>query len=354
MEEIKKGGTKMKIPQLKANYRPLDEILYQGYAPNVISTAMELGLFDVLAEEPMDASTLSVKLGTVENLTEAFANVLVTLNLLEKNGADYSLTQISADFLVKSSPAYQGATIVMFSHYGQVMNQIPKILKNGPPKFDTDMWANIEAMKAGEQGTMGGSIQDVTEFITTLPKFPNLKNMCDLGGSHGFYTMALLDKNPQLRGTILDLPKVAEMAKELISEMGCAERIDTIGADLRTDVSIGEGYDLVFASHVIYEWKGHLEDILKRINKAMVPGGVFVSNHLSMDDDECGPVSGTMVELMTRLMGYSTHHLSEDELKQALEASGFGDFTVRPAEEARQYRCLILAARKLKGGNKNV
>ena len=338
----------MNIPQLKANYRPLDEILYQGYAPNVISTAMELGLFDALAEEPMDAPTLSAKLGTVENLTEAFANVLVTLNLLEKNGADYSLTPISADFLVKSSPAYQGATIAMFSHYGQVMNQIPKILKNGPPKFDTDMWANIEAMKVGGQGTMGGSIQDVTEFITTLPEFPKLEIMCDLGGSHGFYTMALLDKNPQLRGTIIDLPKVAELAKELISEMGCAERIDTIGADIKTDVSIGEGYDLVFASHVIYEWKGHLEDVLKRINKAMVPGGVFVSNHLSMDDDECGPMSGTMVELMTRLMGYPTHHLSEDELKSALESSGFGDFTVRPAEEGRQYQSLILAARKLR------
>ncbi len=140
---------KMNIPQLKANYRPLDEILYQGYAPNVISTAMVLGLFDALAEEPMNANTLSAKLGTIENITEAFANVLVALNLLTKNGADYSLTQMSADFLVKSSPAYQGATIAMSSHYGRVMNQIPKILKNGPPKFDTDMWANIEAMKVG-------------------------------------------------------------------------------------------------------------------------------------------------------------------------------------------------------------
>ncbi|KAF5438139.1 putative O-methyltransferase YrrM [Candidatus Methanophagaceae archaeon] len=346
---------KMNIPQLKANDRPLDEILYQGYAPNVISTAMVLGVFDALAEEPMNANTLSAKLGTIENITEAFANVLVALNLLTKNGADYSLTQISADFLVKPSPAYQGATIAMSSHYGQVMNQIPKILKNGPPKFDTDMWANIEAMKVRGQGTMGGSIQDVTEFIITLPEFANLKYMCDLGGSHGFYTMALLDKNPQLNGTVLDLPKVAELAKEIISEMGYSERINTIGADLETDDPIGDRYDLVFASHVIYEWKGHLEDNLKRINKAMVPGGIFVSNHLSIDDDECGPMSGTMVELMTRLMGYPTHHLSEGELKQALEASGFGDFTARPAEDVRQYRCLILAARKLgKPGDRDI
>ena len=53
------------------------------------------------------------------------------------------------------------------------------------------------------------------------------------------------------------------------------------------------------------------------------------------------------MELMTRLGGYPTHHLSENELTKTLAACGFGDFTVRPAEEGRQYRSLILAARKL-------
>jgi hypothetical protein len=51
---------------------------------------------------------------------------------------------------------------------------------------------------------------------------------------------------------------------------------------------------------------------------------------------------------MTQLGGYPTHHLSESELRKALEACGFGDFTVRSAEEGRQYRSLILATRKLR------
>jgi len=339
----------MKIPQIKTSFRPLDDILYQGYVPNVISTAMELGLFDVLAEGAMNASALAVKLGTVENLTEAFANVLVALNLLEKDGADYSLTPMAEEFLVKSSPAYQGGMIAMALGFGQVMNQMHQILKNGPPKFDSEMWVvGVKALKSQGQGTMGGSVQEATRFITSLPEFPNLKRMCDLAGGHGFYTMALLDENAQLRGTICDLPKGAELAKDLIAEMGYADRIDTIGADLETDDPIGEDYDLVFASHIIYGWKGHLEDIFKKINKAMVPGGVFVSNHMSMADDGCGPASETMLELMTQLSGYPTHHLSESELRKALEACGFGDFTVRSAEEGRQYRSLILATRKLR------
>ena len=75
-------------------------------------------------------------------------------------------------------------------------------------------------MKSMEQGVMVGSIQDATEFISALPEFPDLLRMCDLGGNHGFYTMALLNRNPQLRGMICDLPEVVKLAKEVISEMG--------------------------------------------------------------------------------------------------------------------------------------
>lgn len=336
----------MNIPELKAHFRPLNDILYEGYAATIISTAMELGLFDVLTAGAMTARRLALTLGTVETLTEALANVLVALKLLDKHGADYSLMPIAADFLVTSSPAYQGGMIAMTSHFGQVMSHMPQLLKKGAVKMsETEMWANREVIKGLGQGTMGGSIQDVTEFIAALPEFANLKHICDLGGFHGFYTMALLDRNPQLRGTICELPEVAELAGDIITEMGYADRIDTTGADLETDDPIGGGYDLVFASHLLYMWKGRLEVIFTKINEAMVPGGVFVSNHMAMTDD--GPVSGAIMELMTRLAGYPTHHLAEGELKRALEASGFGDFTVKPAEEGRQYRYLILAARKL-------
>ncbi len=338
----------MNIPEIESNFRELDDILSAGYAPNVISTAMELGFFDALFEEPMDVHTLSARLGTVEDLTEAFANVLVALNLLAKTGSDYSLAPLSKDFLVKSTPAYQGGMIAMMMQHGQIMEKIPEILKNGSlDVFNSSMWANTEIMKSMGQGVMAGSIQDVTEFISALPEFPDMLRMCDLGGNHGFYTMAMLDRSPQLKGTICDLPEVVKLAKDVISEMGYSDRIDTIGCDLETGCPIGKGYDLIFASNVIYSWKGHLEDIFERINEAMVPGGVFVSNHFSMDGDGCGPVSGTMVELMTRLGGYPTHHLSEEELNDSLTACGFGGFTVRPVEVGRQYRSLILAARKL-------
>ena len=85
----------------------------------------------------------------------------------------------------------------------------------------------------------------MTEFITALPEFLTLKHMCDLGGNHGFYTMALLDKNAQLRGTVCDLLKVAELARGLIAEMGLSlYHKKSISAKLRIHPQCGMIYAL--------------------------------------------------------------------------------------------------------------
>lgn len=336
----------MELPQIKTSCRRIDNMLYQGYVPRVVRTSLEVGLFDALTEGAMDAKKLSDKTGTVENLTEVFADILVSLNLLEKEGSNYSLTLEAAELLVKSSPAYQGGFIAMTAVYDEFMRNMPELLKNGPVMPDQNMWSSAETLRIMGQATMAGSIQEVTEFVTALPEFPNLNHMCDLAGNHGFYTMSLLDRNPRLKATLCDLPPVAKLAGDLVAEMGYSDRLDIIGANLETNDPIGEGYDLVFASHIIYGWKGRLEDIFDKINRIMIPGGVFVSNHMALDDGNGASVVCLMRELLTRMMGYPSHHLAENELKQALSSCGFGDFTIRPAREGMQYPTLILAARK--------
>ena len=73
----------MNIPEIESNFRELDDILYREYVPNVISTAMELGLFDALFEEPMDARTLShiAAYGILYDLRIKLAQKLGTLPL---------------------------------------------------------------------------------------------------------------------------------------------------------------------------------------------------------------------------------------------------------------------------------
>ena len=338
----------MEIPEITANYKHIDDILYTGYGSVILDGAMEIGFFDALAAGPAGADVIADRLGTVESLTEALADALTALGLLRKGAAVYSLTDESREFLVASSRTYQRGAVKSNFAFGRYMTDMPKLIRAGEPGRDNAFYYSIDMMRSMAQGTLSGSLQDAVDFITALPEFLALKHVCDLAGNHGFYTMALLDQNPVLRGTICDQPDVAELAQDFIKEMGYEGRMDTIGIDLETEGSFGGGYDLVFTSHMLYSWKGRLEEIFTRINQSLVPGGVFVSNHCTVIEGEELSVPSAMMELMTRLAGYPSHHFTEGELKDALSACGFSDFTVIYPEETRRGHNLLLAARKKK------
>ncbi len=52
--------------------------------------------------------------------------------------------------------------------------------------------------------------------------------------------------------------------------------------------------------------------------------GVFISNHLSCNDDDYDHATLAMIELMTRAMGYPTHQLPGKILKKGLTEAGCG------------------------------
>ena len=336
----------MFIPEVNADYRLIDHILYSGCGAEVVAAALDSGLFDALDESSLDIKELAERLGTAENITEALCNVLVSMKLLQGDGRNFSLTPEAREFMPASSAKYQGDVFKgTFKMCSSIVKQLPELLKAGAPALDNKkLWTGTNGMP---NWAMGGSLQDVTGFITELPGFAEMEKICDLGGSHGFYTMALLDRNPELRGTVCDLPQVVESARETIERMGYQKRLALRAVDIETDDAFGRDFDLVLTSHVLYPWKGRLKRVFAGINKALKPGGWFVSNHFTRDEDGSGPMTVAMIELVSVMLGYPGRHFMEDELKTELEACGFGDFIIRPAKNATQDNSLILAARKL-------
>ena len=334
----------MKIPQITTNFHSIDELLYMGYIPTVLHTAMDLGVFDTLAENSLNAGELSNTLNLNKHQTEAFAEVLVKLNLVEKDGERYSLPLMTKEYLVSSSPAYQKAMIDLTAQFDPVMEHMSEILQGKPtPMPENEHWSSYETVKNMGQSSFNGLLQNAIKFIMNLPEFPNFRQMCDLAGNHGFYTMALLDNNEQLHGTVYDMPNVVPAANQLIEDLGYSDRLQAVGKDLITDFPHEHTYDCVLTSHMLYAWKGRLEDIFTKIHAILNPGGIFVSNHLYQLEEDQSSVSDSLVELMARLAGYPSHHLSEAEITEALRASGFDNFTI---EVKPEMRTLLLAARK--------
>ncbi len=347
-----KDKEKLFIPKLKSQFRYINEILYSSNTAEVVFAAIETGIFDILKDKELSAAELAAEMNTRPEITESLADVLVAMNLLNKNNLLYSLTVESEEFLVSDSPACQVDFIMNSRQYQQLIKSLPELLKNDPQEqnvHNDEVWADENTMIMMGQAVLGGQIQDCREFICGLPGFQSMKKMCDLAGNHGYYTMSLIDKNSKLKGVICDLPATVKTASKMIRDKGYEDRMETLAADIYTD-PIGENYDLVFCSHVLYKWgkTGGLDSILKKVNRSLNPGGLFVSNHLTLENESTYSLPSVIMELMAKLGGYPAHSLSRELLENTLNEAGFDVLKVRAANESSYYNTLLLAAKKVK------
>src|SRR5215813_13148153 len=74
-----------------------------------LKAAIELDLFTAIAEGATDAASLAKRVNAAERGVRILADGMTVQGFLRKESGKYSLTQDSALFLDKRSPAYMGA-----------------------------------------------------------------------------------------------------------------------------------------------------------------------------------------------------------------------------------------------------
>jgi len=111
---------------------PLDRIVKGCEASNILRTALDLDLFDLL-EEPKTAEQVSSETGTVATIAEKFLNALCTIDILSKRDGNYANTKLASAFLVKKSPFYQGNMLRLSGNNSLNWSQLGSAMKGDLP-----------------------------------------------------------------------------------------------------------------------------------------------------------------------------------------------------------------------------
>ena len=336
------------LPEVRTGYCSIHNMLFISYLPKIINAAIEAGVFEALSGQQLTVEMLAESLETELGVTAALCDVLAELEMLAKDEGGYTLTAVSEDYLVSGSLINQLDDVKKFDGSSGPFDNLVEILKGGAPEFDQSMWTSKEAMESMAQGARAGMIQRVTGFITSLQGFADWTSMCDLAGSIGHYSLAITGCSEKLSSAVYDLPQVVQIGREL--QEGKGTKVSFYPFDAKKDKDFGDGYDLFFVSHFLYEYghNGSLAGFLRRVNRSLTPGGVFVSNHMPDVVPDDYSLTVLLVELLTRCVGYPAHNLPRQTLEDALEEAGFGDFTVEEPISGPAYPTLLLAARKLR------
>jgi predicted O-methyltransferase YrrM len=296
--------TKINLTQQPtASFEPLSEIMTNAVKFEYLKIALEHDIFEHL-QTPKTVDTLSKELGTHATLTAKLCNTLVAMGFIQRKADIYCNTPVSNTYLVQGSPHYQMHMINRNGNSTTARSQVSKALKEGPinSKSQGD-YADIysrDFILAMAETAVRGFLQKTVESITILPEFKTAKKMLDMGGGHGLYAIAMAQANPQLDAYVLDLPPVVESAiKEYISTYGMQDRVHAVPANFFTD-DLGSGYDIVYASDVLYRATGEQRlAVLKKVAASLNKGGIFATRHWFLNADESGPLN--VVEFDLRL-----------------------------------------------------
>src|SRR5438045_918514 len=88
-------------------------ILHSQWAGYALRAAVELKLFQPLAENPKTAEEVAKELKTNEQGTRLLLDAMVGITLLKKEANKYSLTEVAKQYLVAGSPLYMGQYIIL-------------------------------------------------------------------------------------------------------------------------------------------------------------------------------------------------------------------------------------------------
>ena len=128
-----------------------------------------------------------------------------------------------------------------------------------------------------QRGMRSGANLWIPEVSLRTPVPRGARDLLDIGGSHGLYSVALCRRHPLLRATILDLPAAVEQAAPLLAREGMGDRVRHQAGDARTSDLGAEAYDLILIANLVHHFdEATNRDLVQRCARALRPGGRLV------------------------------------------------------------------------------
>ncbi|MEX0803398.1 MAG: methyltransferase, partial [Candidatus Binatia bacterium] len=290
----------------------------------IVQAAVELKIFDAVGSGAPDARTVAKSLDLEWRATELMLNALAALKLLDKQAERFSLTQVSAKYLIRSAPEYLGGMIRFDAALWRLWEQLADAVRTGQPVRATDMYQDHPAETEIFIGAMDSLVKarGDAEVIATIFEWEKVTKLLDIGSGPATYPISLCRKYPKIRATIFDLPATMAITERYVREAALEERIQLIRGDYRID-KIPGSYDVIFLSNIIHgEGIEENQRLITSLCSILKPGGsIIVKDHI-LDGTRVSPPVGAIFSLLMLLTTGGGRCYSFDEIKRWMEMAG--------------------------------
>ncbi len=290
---------------------------------HVLFAANEANIFALL-DEPSGVNSVAEQLGWSARTTRMLLDGLVALELVAKSGGLYLNTGLASMCLVPGRPYYQGHIIQHNAYSAAAWGGLGEVLRTGQPVGAAERKRSPEELRAFILGMSDIGKLSAVEMLDAID-LSTFKNLLDVGGGPGTYSLTFLEACPAMRATIFDRPDVLEIAREQAKAAGLEDRLTRTPGDLTTD-SLGEGYDLVLVSNIIHSYGPETNrELVAKCFAALVSGGTLILKDFLTDNDRSGPAFSLLFALRMLVANGEGDTYSCEEVAAWTRDAGFDD-----------------------------
>lgn len=316
METISLTGIKSQVRLLRTAERFFDSV--------ILFALFEAGVFKILAAGPRTLAEIQAAVVGDEESLRAALDAAVALEVLSLEEGRYAASDVILDCLGREdSPAYMGEWVTFLHALMSPLSRLGEAIRTGstPGALFEDMsgdGAPARRMTAAMDAyarTRGVEMAEHLDFSET-------RRLLDLGCGPGTYSIAIVQRNPHVRATLLDLPGPISEARRLAEARGMLDRLELVAADARTYVP-GEPFDTILVSNTLHMIgpEGSI-DLLKRCYGMLAPGGRLIVQAQYLNDDRVSPRWPALLSLIQRVATPDGRNHAIGETREWMERAG--------------------------------
>jgi hypothetical protein len=317
-----------------------DRLVKLGYAfreSKTLLSAIELGVFTLLAQGPLGRDQLAERSGVHPRAASDFFDALVALGLLDRNELGHYSNAADADrYLDRNKPSYLGGELE-FANARQFgpWSLLTEAVRTGKPQSGARGTQNYPAYYADPailenvaKGMTGGTLR-AADVIAKLFPWRDFRNVIDVGTSQGCLPVRIALAHAHITGGGFDLPPLKPLFDAYVEQHSLADRLQFFAGDFFND-SLPKA-DVLVMGRVLHNWNlANKMLLLKKAFDALPTGGVLIVYERLIDDSRRYSSTGLLASLNMLVMTEGGFDYSASDCKGWMAETGFQDIHSSP------------------------
>lgn len=300
-----------------------------------LKSGIELDVFTAIGEGANTAALLAAKTGASERGLRILCDFLTIMELLTKADGRYALTEESALFLDRRSPASLTAVTGFLAspwHKKNIESLTEAVRKGGTAgdkgdntKPQDEVWVAFARSMAPLTVPAANAISQLLGAAEGKPC-----KILDIAAGHGMYGITIAKNNPNAQIVAVDWPSVLAVAQEHARTAGVSDRY-SVRPGSAFEADFGGGYDFVLLTNIFHHFDmPTCEKLMRRVYAALKPGGKAITLEFVPNEDRVTPPAAAAFSLNMLVGTDAGDAYTFAEYEKMFANAGFGKSTLHP------------------------